>query len=415
MNKVKLNALIISLLTFVFTTFSFAQSDYEIVQNYKQDRDMIEQQLKNSNTQEELNLVAPKIEKLQADYSRHSKLLDNALYPEKFEMTIAKLNDEYHSKEGNFAAMNTLNVEVTDLKQRVDTLSLMNDGLQASMKEIELQFAKAKKETARLNTVVADLKNALHKRDVLVMNMVDSLMPPVMREKPMLSSEDKEQITSDVEKDNILVNVKTTIRDNIKYLDLTSLQSDDISEILEQQIEFSDTWKRIGPRLLEVYADDKTRAKEINEIDSLLTSWTAAVKQEAWVSIKEMFTQKGVPLDNFSDGEEFANSVNRYIDNEKINIEALPVEEAEHSFAVFVDSTWKTEIEPKWAPFLIEHGMLAETSKDAIEENIDVWRSELSSSNWWVWVIILGVFTSGLVLLLSRLKKNSQALESPTQ
>ena len=415
MNKIKLNALIFSLLTFVFASFSFAQSDYETVQKYKMELEMIQKQLNNSNTQEALNLVEPKIEKLQADYSRHSELLDKALYPEKFEMTIAQLNDEYHSKEGNFAAVNTLNVEVTVLKQRVDTLSIMNTELQASMKEVELQFAKSKKETARLNNVVADLKTALHKRDVLVMNMVDSLMPPVMREKPMLSSEDKEQITSDVEKDNILVNVKTTIRDNIKYLGLTSLQASDISEILEQQMEFSDTWKRIGPRLLEVYADDKTRAKEINEIDSLFTSWTAAVKQEAWESIKEVFAQRGVPLDNFSDGEEFTNTINRYIENEKINIEALPVEEAEQTFAVFVDSTWKTEIEPKWAPFLIEHGMLAETNKESIEENIDVWRSEISSSNWWIWVIILGVFTSGLVLLLSRLKKNSQALESPSQ
>lgn len=415
MNKINLNTLIISLLTIVFASLTLAQSDYETVQKYKQTREMIEKQLKNSNTLEELLLVAPKIEKLQTDYSRHSELLDKALYPEKFEMTIAKLNDEYHSMERNFAAVNTLNVEVTELKQRVNTLSSVNTELQASMKEIELQFAKAKKETARLNTVITDLKSALHKRDVLVMNMVDSLMPPVMREKPMLSSEDKEQITSDVEKDNILVNVKSTIKDNIRYLDLTSLQADDISEILEQQTEFSDTWKRIGPRLLEVYADDKTRAKEIQEIDSLFSSWTAAVKQEAWESIKEVFAQKGVSLDNFSDGEEFTNSVNRYIESEKINIETLPYEKAEQTFALFVDSTWKTEIEPKWTPFLIEHGMLAETSKDAIEENIDVWRSELSSSNWWVWVIILGIFTSGLILLLSRLKKNSEALESPSQ
>ena len=412
MKKKEISTLFFLLMFLVLSSYSVAQSDYETVQKFKKECAEIDQQIKNSNSLDELNLVVPKIEKLKSDYILHSELLDKALHPDKFEKTITRFNEAYYLKEGNFAALDVLEIEVTVLKQKVDTMSVMNDQLRASLEDLELQFSKNKKETSRLSSTIANLKEALHKRDLLVMSMVDSLLPPVMREKPMLSSEDKEQITSDIERDNILVNVKTTISDNIKYLDLTSLQAGDISEILEQQLDFSDTWAKIGPRLLEVYADDKSREKEIREIDSLFTSWTAAVKQEAWESIQEMFAEKGVPLNSFSDGEEFTNSVNQYIENEKVNIEVIPEEIAERSFATFVDSTWQTEMETQWTPFLIEHGMLAETSKDAIEENIDVWRSELSPSKWWIWVIVLGIFTSGLILLLSRLKKNSDALEN---
>ncbi|MFI5237240.1 MAG: hypothetical protein ACHQLA_04820 [Ignavibacteriales bacterium] len=415
MNNKNLIGRIFLLLFVAFTSLSIAQSDYETVQNFKKDCAAVEQQIRNAASTTDLNGISGDLQKLAMEYSNQSELLDKALYPQKFEMTIARLNEEFNQKERNFAAAEVLEAEVMVLKQEVDTLKVMNNVLQVSFKELELQFSKSKKETSRLNKVVADLKSSLHKRDLLVMNMVDSLMPPVMREKPMLSSEDKDQITSDVEKDNILVNVKTTIGDNIKYLDLTSLQATDISEILDQQTEFADTWSKIGPRLLEVYADDKTRAREVREIDSLFNTWTAAVKQEAWESIREVFAEKGIPLNNFSDGEGFAQSVNQYIEDEKNNINAVPEEDAEQTFEEFAEVTWTNEIEANWTPFLVENGMLEKSHQDIIEENIEVWRSELYPSKWWIWLIVLGIFTAGLALLISRLKRNSQALEMASE
>jgi uncharacterized protein YoxC len=369
----------------------------------------IERQIKDASSVDEMNLILENIEQLRTKYSGHSDLLDNALYPEKYDAMIDDLNILFALREEDFNAVEDLKAEVSDLNDRVDTLSVMNNELQASLKEIQLLFAKSSRETANLNNIISELKIALHKRDALVMNMVDSLMPPVMRERVILSSEDKEQIVSDVEKDNILLNVKITIRDNIKYLDLTSLQPEDLSEIQEQQSDFAFTWSRIGSRLAEVYSDDKNRSYDLYEIDSLFTLWTTAIENEAWQSIKEEFTAKGMQLNNFSDGEEFVSSINQYIENEKKTIEVVPEEEAKLSFEQFADNTWKAEIEPKWTPFLIENGMLAEKSKEAIDENIDVWRSELYPSNWWLWLIIIpGFLLAGLALLLRILKKSSQ-------
>jgi hypothetical protein len=315
-------------------------------------------------------------------------------------------------RETEFKKMEEFNAEVTDLKQRVDTLNLKNNELQTSLNEIKLLFDKSRRETANLKKSISELKVALHKRDVLVMNMVDSLMPPVMREKPMLSSEDEEKIMSDIEKDNILVNVKLTITDNIKYLDLTSLQPEDLTEIREQQLDFAETWARIGPRLAEVYSENGDRARELYEIDSLFTSWTVAIENEAWQSIKEEFVAKGISLEDFSDGEGFVSSVNQYIESEKNIVEVSEEDEAKQSFEEFAEHAWKAEIEPKWTPFLIENGMLAETDKEVIEENIDVWRSELYPSKWWLWIIIAGFLFSGLAVLLRLLKRGSLAYES---
>jgi len=408
MSRIILNLQLFFLMFIIFGFVSFAQSDYELVQKFKKDYANIEQQIKDADSLALLDSIANEIENLKQEYYIHLELLDKALYPDKFESSIAKLDAAYKLRQGDFAAIDFLKVEVSTLKLQVDTLNSKNNELLASLEKLESLSGKNDKQLRRLNNLIADLRTSLQKRDALVMSMVDSLLPPVMREKPMLSSEEKEKITSDVEKDNILTNVKTTIKDNIKYLDLTSLQPEDIAELQQQQVDFSNTWSRIGAKLVEVYSDDKTRARELREIDSLFTLWTASVKQEAWNSIREVFSEKGVPLRNFSDGEEFTNSVNRYIENEKEDIKAIPEEEAVRSFELFVDSTWASEIEPKWTPFLIENGMLAENNKNAIEDNIDVWRSELYPSHWWIWIIFLGVLTAGLAILLSRLRKNSK-------
>jgi len=52
--------------------------------------------------------------------------------------------------------------------------------------------------------------------------------------------------------------------------------------------------------------------------------------------------------------------------------------------------------------------MLAETDKEVIEENIEVWRSEIYPSKWWLWIVIPGFLFSGLVVLIRLLKKGSQ-------
>jgi hypothetical protein len=408
MKKVELRTCLIYILLLVFSSFSSAQSDYKTVQNFNDDCISIERQIKNANSLEEISTIPENIKKFEVKYSRHSELIDKALYPERYDAAIERLNSLFMLREGDFAAVEDLKVDVEELQQKVDTLSAMNTELHAGFEELKIQIEKNGKETAQLNRMIANLKAALQKRDVLVMSMIDSLMPPVMREKPMLSSEDKENIMSNVEKDNILVSIKTTIQDNIKYLDITSLQPEDIEELQEQQLDFAVTWTQIGPKLAEVYSNDKNRGKELREIDSLFGLWSASVEEEVWQTLKEDFDKNGITLTNFSDGEGFTNSVNQFIENEKKIIEVLPEEEAKHSFELFVDSTWNREIKPKWSTFLLENEMLTENHQDNIEDNIDVWRSELYPSIWWVWIIILGVFTAGLAILLARLKRNSE-------
>ncbi|MFI5237622.1 MAG: hypothetical protein ACHQLA_06785 [Ignavibacteriales bacterium] len=408
MKKLKFSPKLFYLLIVMLASFSMAQSDYITVQKFKQSFEEIKRQLKDASSLEDMNRIHLSIEEFTHNYSKNSELFDSALYPETYKDMISELNGSIALKESNFNVVEDLKIEVTDLKQKVDTLSIMNKELDIKLAELQSLFDKNTKETSRLKDVISELKMSLHKRDLLVMSMVDSLMPPVMREKSTLSSEEKEQIVSDVEKDNIMQNVKTTIRDNIKYLDLTSLQPTDIEEIQIQQMRFADTWSRIGPKLAEVYSDNRNRTSELLEIDSLFNLWTFSVENEAWQSMEEDFASNGVDLISFSDGEEFTSAVNQYIENEKNSINTLPEEEAKINFIEFAENTWGDNIKPKWVNFLISNGMLDESTEKEIEENIAVWRSEIYPSTWWLWVVIVGIALGGLLFLLKILKNSSR-------
>jgi len=410
---IKINLKMFILVIIIAAAAAFAQSDYEIVQNFRKDYAGIKDKIENADSLAQLNSIVDNIAQLRDKYSEHADLLDNGLYPDQFETSIAKLNSAYILRQGDFARIDVLKTEVSTLKKNVDTLNTKNNELLANLERLESLSNKNSKQIGQLNNLVAELRGSLLKRDRLVMSMVDSLMPPIMREKTMLSPEDKEQINSEIEKDNVLTNVKTTIKDNIQYLNLTTLQPEDLKDIQSQQNEFEDTWSRIGGKLVDVYADNNSRSRELREIDSLFTRWKYAVRKEAWNSISEVFAKKGVPLKSFSNEESFVNSVSEYIEDEKKNIETQNENKAEQNYALFVDSTWYGEIKPVWTNYLIEYGMLSEENKDSIESNIAGWKSELYPSTLWIWIIIAGLLAASAVILLTRKRRTAEGTEPP--
>ena len=67
--------------------------------------------------------------------------------------------------------------------------------------------------------------SSIRKRDELVLSMIDSLMPPTMRENDVLTAEDKNLVAKEEQEENVIENVKTTIKDNIKFMQVTSLKA----------------------------------------------------------------------------------------------------------------------------------------------------------------------------------------------
>ena len=405
MSSSTLKTTISLLLIFGFISLTTAQSDLEIVDNFKAEYASIESSIKNASSLDDLKNVSTKINLLKENYADHKELLDKSLYPDNYQSSIDKLNKDYLMRQGDFTTIDVLQTEVTALNEQVEFLNQRNNELLSQVRTLEAQRDKDAKTIKKLENLVAQLRSSIRKRDELVLSMIDSLMPPIMREKDVLTTEDKNMVAKEEQEDNVIENVKRTIKDNIKFMQVTSLKPNDLIAIREQQEDFSEKWKKVGVKLVEVYSEDKKKADELKEIDELFDSWYAAVENEAWYSINEDFSLNGIELRSFKNGNQFTNSVLLFIGDELKNLGIKSDEESKRIYTEFADSTWFAIIQPVWMNYLIENNMLTDENKDKMQSKIAEWKNALYPSNWWIYLIIALVIIGGGAFFFMRKRK----------
>ena len=388
-----------------FISSVIAQSDLDIVDDYKVEFTAIENTIKNAASLTDLKDVPSKISLLKKNYEQYKELLDKSLYPDNYETSIDKLNKDYLMRQGDFSTIDVLQTEVSALEEQVAFLNQRNNELLTQVRNLEAQRDKDAKTIKKLENLVAQLRASIRKRDELVLSMVDSLMPPTMREQEVLTAEDKNMVAKEEQGQNVIANVKTTIRDNIRFMQVTSLKPDDLIAIREQQEDFANKWKKVGVKLVEVYSEDGKKAEELKEIDELFDNWYDAVAKEAWYSINEDFSLSGIELRSFRNGNEFTTSVEMFIGDELKNLGVKSEEESKRVYAQFADSTWFATIQPVWMNYLIENKLLTDENKNKMESKIAEWKNALYPSNLWIYLIIAAVVIVGAAFFLIRRKK----------
>lgn len=404
----KMKIILLGLLTF-FSISLFAQSDYEIVQNFKLKIKEIETNIKNAASLDDLNSYAEDIENLRGDFSANKDLLNRSLYPDNFDRSIEKLNNSLTIRRADFTQIEVLQTEVTTLRSEIDELNRKNSELLSQIQLLEVQRNKDAATIARLEKLVADLRASILKRDELVLSMVDSLVPKLSGDVSSLTQDEKNKIIAETEKKNVLFVVKKSIRDNNRFLEVTSLKPSDLQDVKKQQDNFVSMWSKIGPKLVDVYASKKEKSQELKEIDALFASWKSGIQQEAWESIREEFVINNINLQSFYNGNEFTEVITSYINDEIKAFGVKSQQDSDQAFTLFADSVWYKSITTEWIPYLLENELLSSVQKDQIEKKISEWKSTISPADltWLYYVIGAVVVIGGLIAFaLTRRKKN---------
>jgi len=106
---------------FLFSsTILFAQSDYEMVQSFKERNINLANSIKLAKSLEELDSLKIEIDNFKRDFSAKKFLLDQSLYPENFLSTIDNLVASLELRRDDFTEIDVLKTEVTALKSEVD-------------------------------------------------------------------------------------------------------------------------------------------------------------------------------------------------------------------------------------------------------------------------------------------------------
>jgi len=402
--------IIFSLTLLIISNQLFAQSDYEIVQSFKQKYKQLEAAINNSKNLKQLNSIVADIDRFRNEYVEQKTLLDKSLYPDNFDKTFEKLNMSFVIRNQDFTIIDVLQTENMELKEQVTLLNKRNTELMNKIQEYEYSDKKDVNKVAELDALVRELKRSLRKRDELIIGIVDSLLPQPMMEQTQLSSQERNSIYIEAEKNNVLSNVKRSLLDNVRFIELTTLEPDDLNEIKKQQNQFAEFWQNSGAKLIDIYAGKNKKSKEIKEIDSLFSMWNLSLEQEVWRNIREEFAYNNINLIEFTNGEEFTNVLISFIDDAIKNIGVKSPEGSNLTYSSFSDSTWFKVISANWVPYLIDNEMLDLEQKSKVEVKISDWKGRLTPSSFdWMYVLVAVIAVAGLGYMnRKRLFKNKE-------
>ena len=387
------------------TTTLFAQSDYEMVQSFKERYQKIADGIKAAGSLEDIDNLSAEIENLKRDFSAKRVILDQSLYPENFNSSFENLNTALELRKEDFTSITVLQTEVTALKSEVDLLNRRNTELINQITLLESQRRKDAASIEELQRLVSDLKATLLKRDQLIFSIVDSLTPKLAGDISSMTQQDKEQVYSQVERNNLLVSVKRSLRDNSRFLEVTSLKAGDLDKVKQQEQSFVTMWRKVGPKLVDVYANKKDKSTELKEIDNLFTVWANRIDKEAWESINEEFSLNNINLQNFNNGKEFVDVVTQYVSDEIKNYGTKNKTESEKTYSIFTDSVWFKTISAEWMPYLLDNKLLAVEQKNAVEKKLSEWKSVVSPQDLtWIYAVV-GLAIIFIIALIFILKK----------
>lgn len=407
--KTKLLLLLIVLFTLKF----YCQSDYEIVQSFKNRIPEIELKIKNAASLEDLQNASNEIEKLKNDFQIHKDLLDRSLYPENFQKVIDNLNNSIIIRKGDFTQIEELQTEVVTLRSEIDELNKKNANLLNQIYNLEIQRKKDLKSIEKLQNLIDELKASLAQRDELVYAIIDSLMIKIDVDPNTLSDTEKQNLIAETDSKNVLFLVKKSIRDNNRFLEVTTLKPQDIEEVKKQQDSFVSLWQKIGPKLTDIYAAKPEKSNELRQIDALFTNWKNNLRKEVWESIREDFSIGGINLRKFNNSDDFTKVITSFIDEEIKDFGLKSKEESERVFSVFADSIWFRTINKDWMPYLIDNKILSLEQKNQIDQKISEWKDLVAPSvSIWVYILVATVLIIIIVFVFLKLKKksnNSQA------
>jgi hypothetical protein len=391
--KIKIFLGLIMLISFLGMNALFAQSDYSIVQNFKENVQKIQTAIQNADSLAVLDQITDKIDNLQNEFTSHKELLDKSLYPANFNGTIEQLKNFDNLRKNDFSQIDVLNTKMSDLSKQVDTLNQHNNDLETQLTVLENQNKQNEK-------MVSQLRSSLMRRDQIVMAMINNIVPSTSGGNGELNQMEKQKLYSNAEKDNIVLQIKRAVNDNIRFLEATKLYSDDLNKIEIQRQKFVQTWDNVGPLLVKIYSEKNKSTENLKDINQSFALWKAKINQEAWNSINSEFANNNFQLAPFTNGDEFTSSVTSFIDDAIKNVGETDKADAEHVYKTFVDSTWNKYFKYGWAPFLVNNNMINKKQISTIDAKIADWSNAVYPEGFnWFYVIAAVLFVAVIFLL----------------
>jgi hypothetical protein len=391
------------------------RSDYQIQQEFEMEYRSILEAIERARTVVECVEIDSRLIELELNFRDHASMLEEAFYPDGFDRSLTKARNLLDATKEKLNVIEDQYVEILQLETRVralatevDSLGLLSSSLLGELEGLRKQRVTDKRAIDSLSALVIRLRAGMRDRDRMIFSMVDSLFLQYDKDLSAMTDAERQGIAARIERRNVFSSIKTSIEDNKRFLESTSLTGSDFREISSEQREFHSKWKGLGPKLGQLYIGSKSRrAREIAAIDTMLMEWDQTLDSAIWRGLNQTFAQRGLEMPPFSNGDEFVINVNAYLDAEILSASDSRDGSKYVQYEAFVEELWAGEIEPNWVPVMLERSMIDQEQIEGIELKLGDWRSQVSPPSMLTYFIV-GFFlivVLGVLYALFRKKK----------
>ncbi|MFH0736795.1 MAG: hypothetical protein V1773_18340 [bacterium] len=407
-NKIVITFLLSFVAFLSFTQIKAQGSDLEITKNFKSAVQTLEADIDKAQSVTEIPDFESQTAALKDKYIAKKTLLDKALYPETFESTFEKINKKIEVAKGKLGQIGELQVEVTDLKGKLEELkefvNKLSEDYYTTLREVvslRESNKKDKKTVDSLKSLLSKLRENSKKRNSLIDELANSLFFDKEHNVESMNDAEKKELYVKFKSSNMLDNIKRLISDNIKFMESSAFTTPQLDELKQEQNEFRSRWSAIGPKIAQVYASPKEKDAELAAVDGMLRKWDSTINENIWQNVDVQFRIKDITLERFYDGESFYTAVNNYIDKQMKNVEQKNSEELFAAYNTFADSVWNANIAEVWIPLLTRYKMLSNDQISDIDNKLDKWHESLGEPmpNW-IYVLVIGVLVLVIIVLI---------------
>ncbi len=382
-NKIIIKTLFLLLTVLFYNTF--AQSDYQIMQEFKSKQKSFDIAIDYAKNLRELNNIRNEIDHFKEEFSSSKNLLDKALYPDDFNSSFEKLYNKLDRATAKLSKIKGLEQKVTKLKTDVSTMAQELEKLTRQIAELKSENKQLLSQILRLKrkpekdaktidslvNLVNTLRSGIATRDSLIKDVMDNIFLTDQKLKTLNEAERKE-ISSKIQGTNLIENIEFLINDNIDLLNSGVFKPEDLLSLKDENKKFKLRWEYFGPKLGKIYASDDVEKQQIKTVDSLISVWDSTIAVTFWRSIDELFKSYNIELPPFKNGNEFFNSATEFIDRHlKPGKDIKTIEN--HQKFVYFQTVWNDEISKKWLPVLFKENLFTQLQKEEIDKKLELW------------------------------------------
>lgn len=417
-----LNALLFSITAILMlglpVTAPAQQLDYTIVKSFQAKYDSIKSAIRQAKTVQDCAEISANINELEKHYAADTTLLNKALYPDNYDVEINNVRvnlrlaqDKLGIIESQVARITDLESQVRTLSSKVDSLSTANDKLMASLDVVTKAMVKNRNMIDSLNRIIGQLRYGLRERDAAIFALVDSMFMQYGNKVQGLPEQERNTLTRKVARHNVIAEIHRAAVQNLKFLETTQLTGKDLLQMVQEQRKFNSYWEGIGPRLSNLYLNSRERIREITAIDSVISQWGTKADSLLWVGVYKEFKDNNVPVDSFSNANQFVTSLGEYFDTQGGSLKASAAERASR-LNYFLKNVWEPNVGTQWLPMMVDEGILTKTQENVLENKLMNWRNASKPSYVLLYVVIILIIIGIVVFFMKKRKKSPMQLPS---